>query len=923
MSEDARKASELLSGIGEELAFVSPGSDAGLLPVNRFVLDLEDLSPDQLPAAWTAGLKAARGWLDEILDGTGLFTEAHIEHFNRWHGEMSSVLEAFAQGGSRISPPPGGSVDGSPGGSAGGTPSGPSAADEPATRLNLAEDLDLLQEFHSESVELLDTIEQGVLVLETAPADAETINAIFRAFHTFKGGAGFLHLDAPRDLAHELETVLDLVRRSELQINSAIIDVILAGADALKQLTQAIAAQLQGVNPGAEIVIPTRDIIRRAQAVARGDPMPPPVAASAPAASAPAAPAPAAPASVRTERVTTSASPNAGRTSLGGESTGASVADEPATRLDLTEDPDLLQEFHSESVELLDTIEQGVLVLETAPADTETINAIFRAFHTFKGGAGFLRLDAPRDLAHELETVLDLVRRSELQINSAIIDVILAGADALKQLTRAIGAQLQGVNPGAEIVIPTRDIIRRAQAVARGEAVTPAPVAPAPAAPAPVAPAPVAAAPSPAAATAQPGKPSRKAGAPARDAAAGEPAAGVVKLDTAKLDSLVDLVGELVIAQSMVVQNPDVQGIQSLQLARHLRQLSRITTDLQRTAMSLRMVPIRGAFLKMSRLVRDLAASQHKQVQLLLEGEETELDRNIVEKLGDPLVHMIRNSVDHAIEAPAERIAQGKPALGTIRLSAAHQRGGIVIRIADDGKGMDRDRILAKALERGLVKPDTDLSESEIFSLIFLPGFSTAEKVTDLSGRGVGMDVVRRNIENLRGKIEIQSAPGKGTTFTILLPLTLAIIDGMLVGLGNDRYIIPTLSIRESFRPRPGMVSTIQGRGEVVSVRGRQTPLLRLDRHLGRPAKARTLEEAIIVVVESGDAARGLLVDELLGKQEVVIKSLGQAFQDQNLLAGSAVLGDGSVGLILDVDTLVKAPSLPRTAAPAASTQHL
>jgi two-component system, chemotaxis family, sensor kinase CheA len=325
--------------------------------------------------------------------------------------------------------------------------------------------------------------------------------------------------------------------------------------------------------------------------------------------------------------------------------------------------------------------------------------------------------------------------------------------------------------------------------------------------------------------------------------------------------------------------------------------------------MSMRMVPVRGAFQKMTRLVRDLAASGGKQIQLLLEGEETELDRNMVEKLGDPLVHMIRNSVDHGIEPQDERIARGKPAQGTIRLSAAHQRGGIVIRLSDDGKGLDPARIRAKAIERGLIRVDAEMDASEIVSLIFLPGFSTAEAVTDLSGRGVGMDVVRSNIEGLSGKIEVQSVLGEGTTFTLLLPLTLAIIDGMLVGVGDDRYIIPTLSIRESFRPQPGMVSTIQGRGEVVSVRGRQTPLLRLGRYLGRPARATNLEDAIIVVVESGDAARGLVVDELLGKQEVVIKSLGQTFRYQNLLAGSAVLGDGSVGLILDVDTLVKTPA--------------
>ena len=385
-----------------------------------------------------------------------------------------------------------------------------------------------------------------------------------------------------------------------------------------------------------------------------------------------------------------------------------------------------------------------------------------------------------------------------------------------------------------------------------------------------------------------------------------ESASGFVKLETWKLDALVDLVGELVIAQSMVVQDPDVQNLDSRTLARSLRQLSRTTSELQRNAMSLRMVPVRGVFQKMTRLVRDIGAQTGKQVQLVLEGEDTELDRNIVEKLGDPLVHMIRNAVDHGIELPDERAAKGKGSLGTVRLAASHQRGGILIRIQDDGKGLNAEKILAKGIERGLVAEGAEMSESEIYNLIFMPGFSTAEKLTDLSGRGVGMDVVKRNIESLRGKVEIQSVLGQGSTFNILLPLTLAIIDGMLVGVGNERFIIPTISVRESFRPKPGMVSTIHERDAIVSVRGKQTPVLPLGKFLDIPTRAATPEEGIMIVVESGDASRAILVDELIGKQEVVIKSLGETFKDQNLLAGGAVLGDGSVGLILDVDTLVK-----------------
>ena len=470
----------------------------------------------------------------------------------------------------------------------------------------------------------------------------------------------------------------------------------------------------------------------------------------------------------------------------------ATEADEPSIRLNLAEDLALLREFHGESVELLQSIEQGVLVLEENPTDAPTIDSIFRAFHTFKGGAGFLHLDAMRDLAHDLESLFDEVRCSRLHITSEIIDLILAGADALKRFTREIGAQLQGTNAGAPILVPTKQIVARVKSALRSEplpkaaSVTGGGVNPVKASQA----AGVAFSPAAKIVAKSSAEPDTA------EPALLSPSSGFVKLDTAKLDNLVDLVGELVIAQSMVVQNPDVQMINSLQLMRCLRQLARITTELQRNAMSLRMVPIRAMFHKMNRLVRDLATQQQKHVQLVLDGEETELDRNIVEKLSDPLVHMIRNAIDHGLENSDDRVANGKPELGTIRLTAAHQRGGIVIRIQDDGKGLDRSRILAKAIDRGLVKADATLTESEIFSLIFQPGFSTAEKVTDLSGRGVGMDVVRRNIENLRGKVEIQSRPGQGTTFTILLPLTLAIIDGLLVGVGGERYIIPTLSVR-------------------------------------------------------------------------------------------------------------------------------
>ena len=610
-------------------------------------------------------------------------------------------------------------------------------------------------------------------------------------------------------------------------------------------------------------------------------------------------------------------------------------------------DADLMQLFCAEAQDLLQDIEQGVLVLEANPRDDITINTLFRAFHTFKGNVGVMNLVVLQQLTHELESLLDAARRGTFDLGRESIDVILAGEDALKSYVEELSRLLGGGGEKTTIALPiprliaaVRDLLAsgrkavpadasagRARA---GSAAAPPPVAAAappaeqpapPASPVPASPLPALHPTSTAPAAAPPSPPApveasavHAKGAPAAEPAAakagprtaGAASAGIVRVDTLKLDSLIDLVGELVIAQSMVVQNTEVGMLSDSLLSRSISQLRGITSDLQRTAMSLRMVPIRATFQKMTRLVRDLAVQQGKDIRLVLQGEDTELDRTLVEELNDPLIHMIRNSADHGIEPAEERVAQGKPPFGTITLRAFHQGGFIVIEIEDDGRGLNPDRIRAKAVERGLIRVDDDLDKDSILELIFAPGFSTAEQVTDLSGRGVGMDVVRRNIEKMRGQIEIQAEVGRGTSFTIYMPLTLAIIEGLLVGVGDQRYIVPTLAVRESFRPLPGMVSTVQGRGEMVSVRGRLTPMLRLGRHLNTAARATDPTQGIVVVVESGQDSRCLFVDELIGKQEVVIKSLGDMFRNQTEFAGAAILGDGRVGLILDINSLVK-----------------
>jgi len=578
--------------------------------------------------------------------------------------------------------------------------------------------------------------------------------------------------------------------------------------------------------------------------------------------------------------------------------------EELPVNLNLADDADLLREFITESREHLDNIEHGVLVLENQPADTETLNTVFRAFHTFKGGAGFLNLIPINRLAHVLESLLDLARQGKLTIDAPVIELILRGRDVLKQFLDAIEAQVSGMRPVTTILIPTAVLKSEVQeaienvglkqpAVTEKAASGSDATAPAEAAPIVIQ---------------QNSVAKNGSTSPAVSPVAGtrDGQNTMVKVDTTKLDSLLDLVGEMVIAQSLVGQDlGQITGLHP-QFGRNMAQLARITKELQRVSMAMRMVPIRGVFQKMARVTRDLSAKQRKKIQFVTSGEDTELDRGVVEELNDPLLHMIRNSADHGIETPEKRVAAGKPPVGTLQLRAFHQGGNIIVEISDDGAGLNRERILKKAIERGLIPAGATPTDEEIFNFIFAAGFSTAEKITDVSGRGVGLDVVRRNIERLRGHVSISSEPGKGTRFTLALPLTLAIIDGLIVKVGEERFIIPTLSVRESLRLQPGMISRVQNRAEIVNVRGRHVPLVRLHELFGIPSKWAACNEGIVVVVQSGNDSRCLLVDALLHKQEVVIKNLNDMMVHKNRsLAGATILGDGRVGLILDVNALV------------------
>jgi len=581
---------------------------------------------------------------------------------------------------------------------------------------------------------------------------------------------------------------------------------------------------------------------------------------------------------------------------------------------DRVQDESLLKDFITEGLEYIGEIEVNILNLEQEPDNKEYINAIFRPFHSVKGVASFLNLDGIRTLAHDLETLLDKARNEALPVTPELIDLILDGSDTLKAMIGQLRDEMDGRE--ATAVIDTSDIARRIKLAEQGADLPK-----------------------------QPKKlgtilveegvineqeleqalersqipPPRKLGQTLISEGIASPKdvsralrkqaqqvtdSNTIRVDIKKLDDLIDMVGELVITQSMIRQSETLQSLGDRKIVRDISQLASITSELQRSSTVLRMIPIKQTFQRMSRLVRDLSKNSGKLVNVVTVGEDTEIDRNMVDEIYNPLVHMIRNAVDHGMEMPEDRIKAGKPERGTIKLKAFHRGGNIVIEISDDGRGLSREKIRQKAIKNGLISPTDALTDQEVNRLILLPGFSTADKITDISGRGVGMDVVKQAVEKLRGKMDIQSTEGKGTTFVTGFPLTMAIIDGMIVKVGSERYILPTVAIRQLIRPDRASYNCIVGEAETINVMGRLLPLVRLHKLFDIEPVNRNPWEATLVVMEGEKRSKCLLVDEILGKEEVVIKNLGESLKRIKGVSGGAILGDGNVGLILDPEGL-------------------
>ncbi|MDR9501132.1 MAG: chemotaxis protein CheA [Desulfurivibrionaceae bacterium] len=757
----------------------------------------------------------------------------------------------------------------------------PPQAEEGEIDSRFLADSELLAAFIEEAAEHLNSVESNILALEKSPGDSDIINTIFRSFHTVKGIASCTDLDRISTLAHATENLLDEVRNQRLVLGQEATDVVLAVCDRLQRMVENIQEVFEkGLEHYESFEVD--DLIAQVGRV-MAEPLTAP------------SPSPA----------------GQGKVDLGS-------GDLP----DFMQDADLVAGFIAEAFEHLEAIEVHVLDLEQAPDDIDIINNIFRPFHTIKGVSGFLNLTTINKLAHSTENLLDDVRNNKLTMSADIIDVVLGVGDYLRGMVQNLSDMLEQ-GPAVYKDFDISDWVGKVELLQAGGDLEAPPAPPAREETAPpfspaesVAPVEKGAAPAPQAAAQEP---------PPKGAAPAKQKIGAsIKVDVEKLDGLVNAVGELVIMQTMVRQNPLITGIADPKLNKDFGQLSRITAELQKTAMSMRMVPIRQTFQKMTRLVRDLSKKSGKVVDLVMEGEETEIDRNMVDSIYDPLVHMMRNSVDHGVQKPEDREAVGKPGKGTVKLLAYHKGGNILIEIVDDGQGLNTDKIRAKAIERGLMKETDQVSDHEVNNMIFLPGFSTADQITDVSGRGVGMDVVKKGVEKLRGKVELISTPGQGTQFLMRLPLTLAIIDGIIVRVGQERYIIPTTAIQESLRARAESYKTVQGHGETLMVRNSLVPIIRLSHVFEVADSCQQITAGIMVVVENEGRRRALLVDELLGKQEVVIKSLGGYLQDIKGLAGGTILGDGRVGLILDLAGLISAseakgscPLIPAQADPA------
>jgi two-component system chemotaxis sensor kinase CheA len=720
----------------------------------------------------------------------------------------------------------------------------------------LEEDRELIQGFVADGCELLDELEPDLIELHTScqeggSVDAGRLNAVFRLFHSLKGAAGCLNLHTVAQVTHEAENMLNCIRDGSIMLTPVRTDVLCRASDLLRSLLHTI--ETQGCDSGFKEQ--ACQVVSRLKAELQLEDAPP------------------------------AAQPDA----------------ENVPAVSIT--PEMRQSFIQESDELLDAVEQALLEIGRSSQKQDCLDMAFRSIHSFKGNCGFMGFADLERLSHSIENVLDSMKEGITEPSEQNVSVIMCTMDSIRNGVTDAANGGAGSIKGCSLMVELIESLNKDSPgglkklklgeilVARG----------------------IASASEVDAALEMQGKSYDEIltglGPAQAEAAERKISRRDIRVDIDKLDLLMELVGEMVIAQMMVVNNSDLRGrgyeLDNFDKACH--HLERISTDLQDVALAIRMVPLAANFRKMIRLVHDLSLKFSKMVRLELKGEETEVDKTVIEHISDPLVHIIRNAIDHGIEKPDRRRQLGKDETGAIVLEARHDGGDVVIFISDDGAGLNREKIVKKALEKGLLRGNPDaMKDEDIYDLIFEPGFSTADLVTDVSGRGVGLDVVRRNLEKIKGRVDLKSTPGRGTSFMLRIPLTLAIIEGMLVRVGHAKYIIPLLAIRESFRPQEQHITVLPTGAEVVKVREELLQVSRLYRlHKVQP-DTENLHEGILVIVDNQGEQLCLFVDEIIGQIQTVIKGLPDYMGDVEGLSGCCIMGDGEVCLILDVGSLIK-----------------
>ena len=676
--------------------------------------------------------------------------------------------------------------------------------------------------FLDESHEHLQSLNEGLLRLEENMEEIDAVNDIFRNAHTLKGMSATMGFAKIAELTHEMEDVLDLVRKSQLKLNEDIMDTLFKCLDSLEQMVDSVG------NGEAEDVVDVSDLVAKLSSISKGTPAP----AAAPAAAAPA-----------------------------GAAAPTGAAD--GTDLELDDiDLDVMKKAKEAGMNMFHV---KVTLMETCVLKAARSVMVMHA------------LDEVGDVIKSIPPAEDL----EQEKFERSFDVLIATSSDAEAVQNAVDTVSEIEDIAVNAIDPDKV----------GKEAAPAPVA-APAAPA--------------VSTAKPAAPAAKkeSAKPAAAPAKKQHQSQSVRVDIEKLDTLMNLMGELVINKVRLEQIGQTHRMSDLMET--LEQMDRVTGDLQNIVMKVRMVPVSAVFNRFPRMVRDVSKELGKEINLTIEGEETELDRTVIDEIGDPIMHLLRNSLDHGVESPEKREAKGKSPVGEVGLIARHEGNNVVIMITDDGAGIDADKIRRKAVEKGMISQEEAerLDDADAVRLIFLPGFSTAEQITDISGRGVGMDVVRSKIEALSGHVDVETHIDEGSVFKIKLPLTLAIIQAMLVQVQEEMYAIPLGSIDSTINIEPTDIQTVQNK-EVIVLRGEIIPIIRMEEALQVP-HTKDSDELFVVVVHAGEAKAGIVVDNLIGQQEIVIKTLGNLFAGLKLFGGATVLGDGKVALILDVATMIQ-----------------